>query len=293
MPLEPASPEHPQLPRLENPIFRVILYFIGLVGVIIFTDVFAYQLLIWGGVLSETTLTGNPHLEFSPVAMLVLVSCRTVGVVLFTRWFCHRVEGRAWRTLGVDLRLGHLVQGLVWGAGLILVCAGLLQTLGNVTFRSGTSSAGVLMLYLLIFVFAGVMEELVFRGYILGTLMERMDKYIALGVSAFLFMMLHIFNPNISQLGTINLTLAGFLLGIYYLHQRNIWFSVGMHVTWNFVQGPLLGFEVSGLELHALYNPTLHGSDLLTGGKFGLEGSILLTVLMILAAVYIHFQFKE
>jgi hypothetical protein len=66
-----------------------------------------------------------------------------------------------------------------------------------------------------------------------------------------------------------------------------------MHLTWNLFQGPVLGFEVSGLQTPSMIGQQLSGPDLLTGGDVGLEGSILATIFLVVAIVVIHFQFRN
>ncbi len=112
---------------------------------------------------------------------------------------------------------------------------------------------------------------MVFRGYILNNLMESMNKWAALGVSAGLFTMAHGSNPGISFIAVINLALAGLLLGVNYIYTRNIWFGICFHFSWNFLQGPVLGYQVSGLPLQSVLQPSLQGPWWLTGGSFGIE----------------------
>ena len=131
------------------------------------------------------------------------------------------------------------------------------------------------------------------RGYILNNLMTSMNKYAALVLSSIIFMAAHLMNANLSILGVINLFLAGLVLGIYYIHKRNLWFSIGMHLTWNFFQGPVFGFEVSGYETHSIIGQNIQGSEIITGGEFGFEGSILATILITGIIIYLHFKYRN
>jgi membrane protease YdiL (CAAX protease family) len=131
------------------------------------------------------------------------------------------------------------------------------------------------------------------RGYILNNLLESVNKYIALIITASLFGILHLANPNVSLVGFINIILAGVLLGIYYIHKKNLWFPIGIHFTWNLFQGPVFGFEVSGTNSIPYITQSIQGNELLTGGEFGFEASLLATFLMIAAILIVHFQFKE
>ena len=98
--------------------------------------------------------------------------------------------------------------------------------------------------------------------------------------------------PNINFLATLNLFLAGIVLGIYYIHKSNLWLPIGMHLTWNFFQGPVFGFEVSGIEAESIINQSVSGSDLLTGGAFGFEGSLLCTFAIVLMILYLDKKYK-
>jgi membrane protease YdiL (CAAX protease family) len=133
----------------------------------------------------------------------------------------------------------------------------------------------------------------VFRGYILNNLMESMNKWMALGISAALFMMAHGTNPGITFIAAINLFLAGLLLGINFIHTRNIWFAVCFHFSWNFFQGPVLGYEVSGLPLQSVLQPSLQGAWYITGGSFGLEGSFVATGLFLLALLLLYATYEK
>ena len=139
----------------------------------------------------------------------------------------------------------------------------------------------------LLFLLVAFTEEMMMRGYILGKLLDAgVNKFMALIISSVLFAMMHLFNPNISFLPMVNLVLAGILLGSTYIYTRNLWFPITLHFLWNFIQGPFLGYEVSGnaigisvLELH------LPENNIVNGGTFGFEGSMVCTILMVISIV--------
>lgn len=183
------------------------------------------------------------------------------------------IKGRA-----RDILFGMLVAIALYGGGFGFSLAfGWISVVG-VQFDGGWL-LGSFFFYLLV----AVTEELIFRGYILGRLLRtRMNKFLALLISSLMFTSLHLMNPNIALLPVLNLFLAGLLLGAIYLYTRNLWLPISLHLFWNWLQGPVLGYEVSGnkigeslLQLHLLANDTL------TGGAFGFEGSIVCTILVI------------
>ena len=137
-------------------------------------------------------------------------------------------------------------------------------------------------------------EELVFRGYILGNLLETFsNKWIALGISAVLFTGYHFPSPGIHALAFFNLFLAGLLLGLNYIYTKNLWFSFMLHLSWNFFEGPLLGFRVSGISFPSLLQAEPKGDLMITGGDFGAEGSMLMMLLLLTAILVLAWAFQR
>jgi hypothetical protein len=137
-------------------------------------------------------------------------------------------------------------------------------------------------------------EEFVFRGYVLDNLMQSFpNKWVALVISSVLFAAFHFTSPEIYPLAFVNLFLAGLLLGANYIYTRNLWFSFFLHLSWNFFQGPILGFRVSGLVFPSLLVPETKGDLFITGGDFGLEGSILTTVTAFITLFLIIWAFER
>ena len=122
---------------------------------------------------------------------------------------------------------------------------------------------------------------------------DSMNKYIALIISSLLFAVMHLANANVTVLSFVNIFLAGVLLGIYYVHKRNLWLPISLHFSWNFFQGPIFGFEVSGVDVTGVIIQDIHGPDLITGGTFGFEGSVIATLLMVIAIALLQYRFRE
>jgi uncharacterized protein len=137
-------------------------------------------------------------------------------------------------------------------------------------------------------------EELVFRGYILGNLMEWIpNKWIALGISSVLFAAYHAITPGIHTLAFVNLFLAGMLLGLNYIFTRNLWFSFLLHLGWNFFEGPILGFKVSGTTFPSLFQAEPNGDLFITGGDYGLGGSMPMTLFLFIAILVLAWAFER
>lgn len=145
----------------------------------------------------------------------------------------------------------------------------------------------------LILILVSFSEELVFRGYILNNLLQSMPKIPALLISAVLFAGFHALNPGMSLIAFLNIFIAGALMGSNYIFTRNLWFSICFHFSWNFFQGPVLGFEISGLDLPVMLEQNLRGSTLLTGGAFGLEASWLATFTLSITTLILFLLFQR
>jgi len=144
-----------------------------------------------------------------------------------------------------------------------------------------------------IMIMVAIAEEIVFRGYILNNLMESFNKWLALAISALLFTLFHLGNPGIGFIPILNIFVAGVLLGINYVYTKNLWFAILFHLSWNFVQGPLLGYKVSGINLPTLLQTKLSGSELLTGGAFGFEGSVIALGLILITCMVLYLTFEK
>ena len=119
-------------------------------------------------------------------------------------------------------------------------------------------------------------EELLFRGILFRWLEEFGGSWLALLVTSALFGLAHIFNPNATWFSSFAIAVeAGLLLGAAYMLTRNLWLAMGLHAGWNFTQGEIFDVPVSGIDEHGLVQAQLSGPELLSGGQFGLEASIL------------------
>jgi uncharacterized protein len=237
---------------------------------------------------------GDQRLVYAGFLLIALISFGLVA--FFRKW----IDRRSFSSLGFGWK-GHekdAAAGFLLGSALL--CTGTLILVWHhnlewtdIRFNSLDLFSGIMVMALI-----AAYEELVFRGYVLHNLMQSLPSWPALLVSAGLFALAHAGNPYINWVGWINIFLAGCLLGVNYIHTRNLWFGIFLHFSWNFFQGPLLGFDVSGLNLQSLLQQELKGSPLLTGGGFGFEGSLTATLLCLpaLAAlgwVYRRKQFRS
>lgn len=217
--------------------------------------------------------------------LLMLVGYLSAAVLVL-RWrnLPLSLLGMSLRGRGKDLLAGLGVAVLLYAVGF-----GTSLLMGTVEIASVQWIPRDLLGTLLFFLLVAVTEEVMLRGFVLGRMLSAgMNRFVALFLSSALFSAMHLFNPNFALLPFVNILLAGCLLGASFLYTRNLCFPVVLHWFWNWLQGPVLGYEVSGMDSgETLLTLRLTGSDLLTGGSFGFEGSLLCTVLLVVGTLAI------
>ncbi len=189
-------------------------------------------------------------------------------------------------------RLKDILLGIVLGFVIMAIAYSLLINLNEITFDSYLIDLKSIVYSIIFFISVSVLEEALCRGYILGQLLETSNKYVALVISSIIFTALHSLNPNMAAIPVLNLFLAGILLGITYIYTKNLWFPIALHFSWNFFQGSIFGFEVSGQKLYSVIQQTRPEDNVLNGGNFGFEGSLLATF-MLLNAIFFIWRFYE
>lgn len=178
--------------------------------------------------------------------------------------------------VGLGLAAGALLFGLVFLA---------LWLLGAASLGPG-EGWGALSGHIAAALAAAVTEEIIFRGVLFRILSSWAGDAIALAVSAGLFGAVHAFNDGATAVSTLAIALeAGVLLVAAYLVTRRLWLPIGLHAGWNFTEGGLFGASVSGGRAHGLLASRFDGPDLLTGGRFGPEASVVAVVLCLAAAI--------
>lgn len=247
-----------------------------------------------------TSIIGRARSAILATAWLFLILgiVRLASAVL-VGWICGvTLEGLRFRVLGWGLHRGwwrDIALGSLIGAASMLLAAGITAAIGGIRFSFNPSSATTIgktaLVTLLVFVIAGAAEEAIFRGYPLQTFTRAKLAWVGVLVTSFAFAVGHLSNPNVSKgLPFVNTALAGVWLAVGYLRTRSMWFPVGLHWSWNWIQAAMLGIPVSGNERFAPA-PLLHamnaGPDWLTGGAYGLEGGAACSAALIISTIIV------
>lgn len=201
-------------------------------------------------------------------------------VVLLLSWGFLRLEERPLGSIGLRMGLRWGWQCLAGVVGGCLLMVGIaLVVLGLDGFHWERAAGGGLVSGAWLFLAVGLREELLFRGYAFQRLVEGGGDWSALGLAALYFAFAHWGNPGMTGAvrywASLNIGLVGVLLGLCYLRTRSLALPIGLHLGWNWTQGSLLGFGVSGIHPGSPLEPVFHDRPLwLTGGPFGLEASL-------------------
>ena len=268
---------------------RTLWRFVGFIFFYLFLNIF------FGGVLFIFT-KGNLKQEWVFYLLVIATFLGTCLAVYYARKLLDRRSfvslGLIWnRQAGQDLVFGFLVTGLIIGfIFLVERIAGWLDFAGFVSDSTSATRAvqGTVLMFIM-FILVGVNEELLYRGYVLQNLADGTNLFWGFLLSSAAFSLNHYANPNFSLEAFVGLLVSGFFLAYPYLRTRQLWLSFGLHIGWNFFEGTIFGFQVSGFtNMPRLIMQTVHGPALFTGGEFGPEAGLVLVPPLFLGACLIY-----
>ncbi|MEP6743274.1 MAG: CPBP family intramembrane glutamic endopeptidase [bacterium] len=226
--------------------------------------------------------------------LLLLASALLAGF-LCNGW----LEGLPWHALGLTLHARwwrDFIVGSMIGVTSLAFASAIAAAFGGLQFAASPRTmllpvVQTLLLSAVLFIFAGLGEEALFRGYPLQTLTRARLAWLAILLTSLPFAAIHLKNPNVVKGFTfINTALAGVWLAVAYLRTRSLWLPLGVHWAWNWALGSVFGLPVSGITTVAP-NPLLHGTDLgpawLTGGSYGIEGGLAGTIALAVSTIFI------
>lgn len=222
----------------------------------------------------------------------------TASVYIARRW----LDKRSFASLGLELDK-HTLVDLLAGIGITFVqmvfIFAVMFAFNWVKFEGfawevdplNTVIGGVLTFFG-IYILVGWQEELLSRGYHLQTIASGTNLFWGVVLSSAVFGVLHLGNPNVTGLNALLISLGIFLAGVYlaygYLRTKQLWLPIGLHIGWNFFQGVVFGFPVSGTDSYRLTRISVQGPDLWTGGAFGPESGLIVLPALLLGGFLIY-----
>ncbi len=196
-------------------------------------------------------------------------------IVVLYGYLMKSLEGRWSQTLNFSRLIPELSKGLVIGIVYFLLVTFVMYLLGSYSIKDAVWQVDFLRM-LALFLLVACREEVLFRGILFRFIEQRWNYAIALTISSLIFGIAHLFNDGATIWGSLAIVVeAGLLLGVAYQKSGNLWLPIGIHWAWNVMEGPVLGFAVSGTNSSSIIHPVISGSELITGGVFGAEASII------------------
>ena len=270
------SPDQPRLRAGWRLLIQTILFFLlGTIVVVIAASL---------GIEISSIIFGN---------ILNLIAT-TASVYIARRW----LDKMSFESLGLKLNQQAFMDVLV-GIGITVVQMGLIFVvmlgLGWLTFEGfawefdpiGTVITGVLTFFIG-FIIVGWNEELLSRGYHLQTIASGINLFWGVVISSAVFALLHLANPSASWVSTAGIFFAGIFLAYGYIRTKQLWLPIGLHIGWNFCEGVVFGFPVSGTETYKLTRIEVTGPEIWTGGPFGPEAGLIVLPALLVGVLLIY-----
>ncbi len=237
----------------------------------------------------------GPQVEGSLIFQQILNFIMITGsVYIARRW----LDKRSFESLGLQLN-GKTLIDIFAGIEITFIQMGfifiLMLALGWLTFQGFawqfdpvnvviTSVLGTFIAFIIV----GWNEELLSRGYHLQTIASGINLFWGVVISSVVFGLLHLGNPNATWVSAAGIFFAGLYLAYGYIRTKQLWLSIGLHIGWNFFEGVVFGFPVSGLDIYRLTRIEVHGPEIWTGGAFGPEAGLIVLPSLILGALLIY-----
>ena len=260
------------------------------IPLLVFSQIFgALVLLLLGYDLTE--ISSNVMNE----SVMIVFEYSGLVIVMILIWlFMKFVDKQPLIEIGFQTqgRSKEINYGILFGLFIMAFAFVFLSVIGEIVFLSYSLDFNQILLSIALFIGVSFFEEIIFRGYMLKNLLESFNPFVALLISSLFFSLIHASNPNVTSLGLCNIFLAGIFLGVSYVFTKNLWFPIALHFSWNFFQA-MFGFKVSGLDSYSIIEFMIPDNNMINGGEFGFESSILSIIVLFVGTIIIWNYFKK
>lgn len=206
------------------------------------------------------------------------------AIVLYSFWekLWDKVGGRCSKNDLLPSRcLPETGKGFLLGIIYFILVAGIIALAGCYCIKDVSFDLMPQIRALAMFFLVAVCEEIIFRGILFKMIDDQFNTVVAFAVSAIIFGAVHLTNPGATWWAGLAIAIeAGIMLSAAYKYSGTLWMPIGIHWAWNYMQGNILGFAVSGGNAgESLFIPEITGPDIITGGPFGAEASIVAVII--------------
>ncbi|MGB5355828.1 MAG: CPBP family intramembrane glutamic endopeptidase [Eudoraea sp.] len=270
-------------PNVWARIFAIIISYIIVGGM--------FQLV--GGSLMGIDVT-NRDLQKSTSQFFLLIFFGFLGTFLAFYLFIKYVDKEAFVQLGFKSYnyKREVVLGILMGLASMGIGSLVLAFFNQLIFVKILLLPSEVFLTIILYLLVAIMEEVLFRGYILRKLMRAIDIHWALIISSMIFALMHAMNPHATWIGLANIFLSGILLGLGFIYTKNLWFPIALHFSWNLFQS-FFGFNVSGEDTYTIIEWNRLENNIFNGGDFGFEGSVLCLVIQVFLILMVAYFFNQ
>lgn len=293
--------------RLPHAILATVLSFIFVLLAQVVGGVFVLMIVVLALLNADGAISVDPTqlLErgraisggwLNPTLAQTIVLILLFGPIFPILWmWLALAEKRPFWTIGLEKKGAwwRYLRGLLIGLLIFGASIGISASLGYIAIQEsnfpeiGPAVVGSLLLAFLGWMVQGAAEEALTRGWLLPVIGARYTPLLGVAISALIFALFHSLNPNLGPIAVLNLALFGVFTALYALYERGIWGVFGLHSAWNWAQLHLFGFEVSGNMFpgESLFDLSEVGPDLITGGAFGPEGGLSVTIILVISCI--------
>lgn len=224
---------------------------------------------------------------------LLLNLYSTIGMTIVLISYAKLIEKRNLASMGFTKKniIRDYIKGLVKGFLLLTLILFIIYILGGVKilgFREDINKKFI-VLYFIGFIFQGMSEEVIFRGLLMNDIAKRLNLKWAIILNSLIFSVFHLGNFSITKIALLNIFLVGVAFSLYMIKYENIWIVSAMHSMWNFTQANIYSIPVSGeyIDLSLIDVELLGGNNIINGGEFGIEGSIVSSIVFLILIYFL------
>ena len=212
-----------------------------------------------------------------------------IGVIIF---YCRKIRKRSYASMGIVREKwgSSYLLGILYGLAFLCAVYGGLALFGCVETVEVGSFKPVIIVIIIGIIIQSASEEIMMRGYFMNAVAAKSSIIIAIILNSVIFMFLHVVNPGVTVLSLVNILIYGVIFSLLCLVTDNIWVVCGMHFSWNAALGCLFGSNISGINTPTIFRFVLSGEDYITGGNFGIEGSIITTFIGVAIVLFLSWR---
>ena len=224
---------------------------------------------------------------------IISVLCSYIFSAVILLFFVKYFEKTTFEYFGFSKE--NNLEAIKVGAGLaifsIVGVVAILLMSNNISLSlSKDLKIGIIIILTILVLMQGFLEEVVFRGYLMTRLAAKKGKWIAILLSSLFYLVFRMSNPTTSKIDLLNIFLISVVMSLLYWYFDNILVIAIFHAFWNCISGLIFGFNLSGIKLSDSIFTVAAISDkqILIGGSYGIEGSIIATVFFAILGLLVY-----